>query len=142
VEYFPVAPVESLLPEAESRFSAPMKTASQPSLVKEKKRAGRGVAKLQNSVVGGAVFRPVAVEEWLERLNRECRSGRKNMLFWVDAHNQGAQLMTHRDTIGQKDMRDKFTALFSLVSQVKDEASIGGQCVEILAKLAEIEKTP
>ena len=132
-DIFPAAPVEQPLPEAESSFSAPMKTASQPPLAKEKKRAERGAARLQNSVVGGAAFRPPVPEKWLESLEKECRSGRKDLLFWVVARNQGEQLMAHSDT---------FSTLFSLVSQVKDEVSIEQQCVEILAELAEIESTP
>jgi hypothetical protein len=128
-----VVPIEPPLPEAESSFSAPMKTALPPPLAKEKKRAERGVAKLQNSIVGGAVFRPPVLEKWLESLEKECRSGRKDMLFWVDARNQGEKLMAHHDT---------FSTLFSLVRQVKDEASIEQQCVEILAELEEIQSTP
>ncbi len=132
-ESSPAAPVKSPLPEAKNSFSAPMKTASQPRLLKEKKRTARGVARLQNSIVGGAVFRPPAVEEWLESLEKECRSGRKDILFWVDARDQGEKLMAHRDTL---------TILFSLVSQIEDEASIEEQCVEILAELTEIQSTP
>ncbi len=129
----PAAPVESLSSDAENNFLAPMKTSSPPPPLKEKKRVAGGVARLQDSVTGAAVFRPIAVEKWLESLEKECRSGRKDLLFWLDARKQSEQLMAHRDT---------FSTLFSLVSQVKDEASIEQQCVEILAELAEIKSTP
>ena len=136
-----LAPVESPLLKAKSSLATSMKTAPQPALIKEKKRTARAIAETGNSIGGMAARRLPAVNEWLENLSEECRSGRKNLAFWVDARNRGEELMDHRDTIEQRDMRDKFTAVFSLVDLVRNEASVDQQCTLILAELTANETT-